>query len=60
MFVFNVGNMKGYRLDFYSAGVESQSPTWNGSAATMVEDESANVWGAIWEIDLTHMADLDR
>lgn len=54
-------SFQGYRLDF-SPPNQCKSPMWNGSAATVCEDDDpeARVWGAIWEIDLTHMSDLDR
>lgn len=60
--IFRCG-AKGYHLDFYKpAQRESTESTWNGSSATIIDDddENAQVWGTIWEIDLTHMADLDR
>lgn len=56
-FRFSFPNRQGYRLDFYQPPNE---PTiWNGSSATIVEDEDHVVWGTVWEIDLTHMASLD-
>lgn len=48
---------QGYRLDFYQPAGE---PTiWNGSSATVNEDDNHTVWGAVYEIDLMHMASLD-
>lgn len=48
---------KGYRLDFFQP---SDEPTiWNGSSATIIDDEKSTVWGAVWEIDLMHLASLD-
>lgn len=48
---------QGYRLDFYQPAGE---PTiWNGSSATVIEDDNHTVWGAVYEIDLMHMASLD-
>lgn len=32
---------------------------WNGASATVIEDEKHSVWGALYEIDLMHMASLD-
>lgn len=37
-----------------------QSLDWNGCSATIVENDGSNVWGAIWEIDVSNMKDLDR
>ncbi|XP_055298889.1 gamma-glutamylcyclotransferase-like isoform X2 [Sitodiplosis mosellana] len=50
--------LKGYRLDFYQP-VGEPSPVWNGSRATVVEDENYTVWGAVYEIDLKHLPSLD-
>lgn len=48
---------QGHRIDFYHPPNE---PTiWNGSSSTIVEDDDHDVWGTVWEIDLTHMASLD-
>lgn len=48
---------QGYRLDFYQPLGE---PTiWNGSSATVIEDEKHTIWGAVYEIDLMHLASLD-
>lgn len=33
---------------------------WGGAAATIVPDTGRSVWGAIWEIDIENLADLDR
>lgn len=49
------GKLKDYRLDF-----NTQSETWNGCSATIVEHPGRHVWGAIWEIEMTNMKDLDR
>lgn len=49
--------MQGYRLDFYQP--QNEPTIWNGSSANIVEDENKNVWGAVWEIDLMHLASLD-
>ncbi|KAG4078398.1 hypothetical protein HA402_013108 [Bradysia odoriphaga] len=49
------GKLKDYRLDF-----NTQSRNWNGCSATIVEHEGRYVWGAVWEIDMANMADLDR
>lgn len=49
---------QGYRLDFYKP--KDEPSIWNGASATIKEDENHSVWGAVWEIDLTHLASLDR
>lgn len=36
------------------------SPNWRGSGATIVEDSNSTVWGAIYEIDILNLKDLDR
>lgn len=44
-------------MDFYQPPGE---PTiWNGSSATIIEDEKHIIWGAVYEIDLMHLATLD-
>ncbi|KAJ6635519.1 Gamma-glutamylcyclotransferase [Pseudolycoriella hygida] len=50
-----IGQLKNYRLDFLRA-----STNWNGCSATIVEDDGSSVWGAIWEINVSNMKDLDR
>lgn len=52
-------SMQGYRLDFSRPGEPGEPSIWNGSSATIVEDEKRTVWGAVYEIDLMHMASLD-
>lgn len=50
-------HFQGYRLDFYQPTGE---PTiWNGSSATVIEDDKHTIWGAVYEIDLMHLASLD-
>lgn len=51
----NIGKLKDYQLDFYT-----NSTRWQGAPATVVENPGKVVWGAIWEIDVSNMADLDR
>lgn len=48
---------QGYRLGFYIPPGEPS--IWNGASATVIEDDKHSVWGALYEIDLTHMASLD-
>lgn len=44
-------------MGFY---IPPDEPTiWNGASATVIEDEKHSVLGALYEIDLMHMASLD-
>uniref|UniRef100_A0A0A9YU02 gamma-glutamylcyclotransferase n=1 Tax=Lygus hesperus TaxID=30085 RepID=A0A0A9YU02_LYGHE len=52
---FDVGVLDKYRLDF---GYFAQR--WGGYVATIVPDDEAVVWGAIWDIGLENLEDLDR
>ncbi|XP_037050113.1 gamma-glutamylcyclotransferase-like [Bradysia coprophila] len=49
------GRLENYRLDF-----NVQSRNWNGAGATIVEDDDYHVYGAIWEIDISNLDELDR
>uniref|UniRef100_A0A8D9B8X9 gamma-glutamylcyclotransferase n=1 Tax=Cacopsylla melanoneura TaxID=428564 RepID=A0A8D9B8X9_9HEMI len=49
-----VGLLKNYRLDF-----NRYSERWKGSVATVVPDQDEEVWGALWEIDVKDMDNLD-
>ncbi|CAD7082753.1 unnamed protein product [Hermetia illucens] len=51
----NIGKLKDYELDFYT-----NSTRWQGAPATIVPRLEKTVWGAVWEIDLNHMDDLDK
>lgn len=44
-------------MDFYQP--QDEPTIWNGSSATIIEDEKRTVWGSLWEIDLTHLPSLD-
>lgn len=37
-----------------------QSKRWNGSVATIVPDPDSHVWGAVWEINIADIPNLDR
>ncbi|XP_011305035.1 gamma-glutamylcyclotransferase-like [Fopius arisanus] len=50
-----VGLLENYRLDF-----SGYARRWRGAPATIVPDNQAHVWGAIWEIDKSNLPDLDR
>ncbi|XP_017787053.1 PREDICTED: gamma-glutamylcyclotransferase-like isoform X2 [Nicrophorus vespilloides] len=47
--------LENYRLDF-----ATYSSRWKGASATIVPQSDAHVWGAIWEIDMKNLPDLDR
>ncbi|XP_012267579.2 gamma-glutamylcyclotransferase isoform X2 [Athalia rosae] len=51
----DIGQLKNFRLDF-----GTYSKRWRGASATIVAEEGAHVWGAIWEIDNCDMANLDH
>nr|BAN20850.1 conserved hypothetical protein [Riptortus pedestris] len=51
----SIGKLQNFRLDF-----NYWSERWGGNAATVVPDDNECVWGAIWDIDNSNMADLDR
>lgn len=44
-----------YRLDFATI-----SNRWNGAVATIVPTANALTWGALWDIELTNLADIDE
>ncbi|XP_067002424.2 gamma-glutamylcyclotransferase isoform X2 [Anabrus simplex] len=49
------GKLKDYRLDF-----NFWSPGWKGCVATIVPQEGSVTWGAVWEIDISNLPNLDR
>lgn len=38
----------------------TRSQNWNGASATIVKEDGSSVWGALWEIDISNLDDLDR
>ncbi|XP_022217582.2 gamma-glutamylcyclotransferase [Drosophila obscura] len=48
------GKLENYRLDFHTG-----SKNWLGAPATIVPTAGAHVYGAIWEIDMCNLKDLD-
>lgn len=46
-------------MDFSRPGEPGEPSIWNGSSATIVEDENHKVWGVVYEIDLMHLSSLD-
>ncbi|KAH8334790.1 hypothetical protein KR074_003647, partial [Drosophila pseudoananassae] len=48
------GKLENYRLDFHTG-----SKKWLGAPATIVATPGAHVYGAIWEIDMKNLKDLD-
>ncbi|EDV51869.2 gamma-glutamylcyclotransferase isoform X1 [Drosophila erecta] len=49
-----VGKLENYRLDFHTG-----SKNWLGAPATIVPTPGSHVYGAIWEIDMCNLKDLD-
>nr|NP_001262014.1 uncharacterized protein Dmel_CG32196, isoform C [Drosophila melanogaster]AGB94707.1 uncharacterized protein Dmel_CG32196, isoform C [Drosophila melanogaster] len=47
-------NLKNFRLDFHTG-----SKNWLGAPATIVPTQGSHVYGAIWEIDMCNLKDLD-
>ncbi|EDW78925.1 uncharacterized protein Dwil_GK11538 [Drosophila willistoni] len=48
------GKLENYRLDFHTG-----SKNWLGAPATIVPTPGDHVYGAIWEIDMCNLKDLD-
>ncbi|XP_068149492.1 gamma-glutamylcyclotransferase [Drosophila tropicalis] len=48
--------LKDYRLDF--AG--PQNIRWHGAIATIVPTPKDSLWGTLWDIDLSNLADIDN
>jgi len=57
-----VGKLENYRLDFADTELEKRyfSSTWNGSPATIIENEGSCVYGAVWKINNCDLEELDR
>ncbi|XP_013116748.1 gamma-glutamylcyclotransferase [Stomoxys calcitrans] len=49
------GKLENYRLDF-----NDFSRNWDGAPATIVPHPNRTVWGTVWEIDITNLADIDH
>ncbi|XP_030372636.1 gamma-glutamylcyclotransferase-like isoform X2 [Scaptodrosophila lebanonensis] len=49
------GKLDDYRLDFFT-----ESKNWLGAPATIVPTPGSHVYGAIWEIDMCNLKDLDN
>ncbi|XP_045486754.1 gamma-glutamylcyclotransferase-like [Pieris rapae] len=47
--------LPGYRLDF-----DKYNPNWRGAPATIVADPKGEVWGALWALNYSEMAALDK
>jgi gamma-glutamylcyclotransferase len=50
-----VARLDDYRLDF-----DYSSVTWHGAAATITESMNEHVWGVVWLIRLSELANLDN
>ncbi|XP_044000950.1 gamma-glutamylcyclotransferase-like [Aphidius gifuensis] len=51
----DIGRIENFRLDFMRF-----SNRWKGASATIVPTPGAHVWGAIWEIGIENLKDLDQ
>ncbi|CAB3240960.1 unnamed protein product [Arctia plantaginis] len=56
--LISAAKLPNYRLDFINLGDTKE--TWNGAAATIVEDDETEVWGSLWRIDIDQMNNLDQ
>ncbi|XP_023316744.1 gamma-glutamylcyclotransferase-like isoform X2 [Trichogramma pretiosum] len=50
-----IGVLKDHRLDFIY-----HSKRWRGCASTIVPSPGSEVWGIVWEIDVSNLPALDR
>lgn len=50
-----VVDVQNYRLDFHT-----YSERWQGAPATIVPQENCTVFGALWEVDISNLVDLDE
>ncbi|XP_014218192.1 gamma-glutamylcyclotransferase [Copidosoma floridanum] len=50
-----IGKLKDYRLDF-----NMFAKRWHGAAATIVPQQGSEVWGVVWEINMSNLPDLDN
>ncbi|XP_033754271.1 gamma-glutamylcyclotransferase-like [Pecten maximus] len=55
----SIANLQDYKLAF-EAIQDPKRSRWHGSVATIVEKSGANVWGAVWELDVKDLPNLDR
>ncbi|CAD6217243.1 GSCOCG00004742001-RA-CDS [Cotesia congregata] len=53
--LYSVARLENYRLDFIG-----WSNLWNGAPATIVETPGFHVWGAVWELDVADIKNLDQ
>lgn len=51
-------SLQNYRLDFLKDDLLDNR--WLGAPATIVPTEGSHVFGAIWEIDMSNLKDLDK
>ncbi|KAF5304642.1 hypothetical protein FQR65_LT07924 [Abscondita terminalis] len=50
-----IAKLKNYRLDF-----TRHSKRWHGCSATIIPTDGYTVWGALWEVDLKELPNLDK
>ena len=47
--------LRDHKLDF-----NNLSKKWGGAVATVVSKSGEDVWGVLWELDMEHLASLDK
>lgn len=52
---YGIGKLIDYQLNF-----NGFTKRWKGAPATIVPKSGSSVWGALWELDMEHMASLDE
>ena len=50
-----VARLWNHKLEF-----NSLSKKWGGAVATITPEKDEHVWGVLWELDIIHMATLDK
>lgn len=53
-----IGCLKDYQLDF--GAIKNFSNFWNGVPATIIPKKGSQVFGAVWEINVDQLDELDR
>ena len=51
----NTALLRNHKLDF-----NNLSKKWGGAVATIIPHTEEEVWGVLWELDMEHMASLDK
>lgn len=53
-----IGCLNNYQLDFGT--IKNFSKFWNGVPATIIPKQGSQVYGAVWEINVDQLSELDR